>query len=47
VAKRDIEYRLPERTRELHSEFKQCLRCDKLYWKGSHHQRMEQWISEL
>lgn len=29
------------------SEFRQCLECGKTYWKGSHHERMAQLISDL
>jgi uncharacterized protein with PIN domain len=47
VAKESIVDRLPRRTRELHTEFKLCPACDKVYWKGSHHDRMVSWIREL
>jgi uncharacterized protein len=47
VAKVDIAHRLPPRTRELHNEFKAWTRCDKVFWKGSHHERMLSWIDRL
>ena len=47
ASKSDIEHRLPPRTRELHTEFKMCQSCDKVYWKGSHHERMTKWIRSL
>jgi uncharacterized protein len=47
VNKADIEDRLPPRTRQLHTEFKICTKCNKIFWKGSHHQRMLAWIRAL
>jgi len=43
----DVENRLPARVRERHAEFRTCSSCGRIYWKGSHHQRMQQMISEL
>lgn len=40
VDKEQIAERLPPRTRRYYHEFKRCVRCDKLYWKGSHYERM-------
>ncbi len=40
VDKADIANRLLPRTAEYYDEFKRCSRCDKLYWKGSHYERM-------
>jgi len=39
--------RLPPRTAALYDEFRQCPRCRRVYWKGSHYRRMEQWIATL
>jgi uncharacterized protein with PIN domain len=30
-----------------HSEFRQCASCGQVYWKGSHYQRMQQFIQSL
>jgi len=38
---------LPQRTAELYDEFRQCPRCARVYWKGSHYARMQRWIEEL
>ncbi len=40
VSKSEIAARLLPRTARYHHEFKRCTRCDKLYWKGSHYERM-------
>ena len=36
----------PPRVLELHNEFRHCPGCDQLYWKGSHHSRLDE-IVEL
>lgn len=45
--KQAIEQHLPPRTREYYTEFWQCAHCHKIYWKGSHYQRMRQLIDRL
>jgi len=30
-----------------HDEFRQCLRCKKIYWQGTHFQRMKRFISRI
>ena len=40
VEKRDILSRLQPKTRLFFHNFKICTRCDKIYWKGSHHEGM-------
>ena len=47
VSKRDVLDSLPPRTAELHDEFQQCIQCRRTYWKGSHYERMQRWITEL
>lgn len=44
VDKAAIQHRLPPRTREYYDEFRICRACDQIYWRGSHYQRMEQFI---
>lgn len=36
--------RLPGRVRRLFDEFQTCRSCDRIYWKGSHFQRMKQFV---
>jgi hypothetical protein len=44
VEKAAIQHRLPPRTREYYGEFRICQTCDQIYWRGSHYQRMQQFI---
>jgi uncharacterized protein with PIN domain len=37
----------PARVAELHTDFRKCPNCGRVYWKGSHYRRMESWIREL
>ena len=39
--------RIPPRTAELHEEFSECGSCGRVYWKGSHYDRMERWVAGL
>lgn len=47
VSKSEVAALLPPRTAELYDEFLQCPGCGRVYWKGSHHRRMERWIHQL
>ncbi len=47
VPKQRVLDRLPPRTAESYDDFRQCPRCRRVYWKGSHYRRMEQWIATL
>lgn len=47
IAKQEVLHFLPPRTAELHDDFRQCERCDRVYWKGSHYHRMQRWIQEI
>ncbi len=47
VSTERVRHLLPPRTAELHNEFRQCPRCGRLYWKGSHYDRMKRWIKNL
>jgi uncharacterized protein with PIN domain len=47
VDKADISDRLPPKTRQYYDEFKHCRACDRIYWKGSHYQRMQQFIDRV
>lgn len=47
VAKNRIEDRLLEKTRIYYDKFYQCQSCGKIYWRGSHYQKMEQMIKDL
>lgn len=47
VAKQDILDQLPPNTVLYFHEFYQCRNCKKVYWKGSHYERMLQLISDI
>ncbi len=47
VAKQQIEHRLQPLTRLHYHEFYQCDGCNKLYWKGSHYDHMEQFRTRI
>jgi uncharacterized protein len=47
VRKEDVAGELPPRVRERHDVFRRCPSCGRVYWAGSHHQRMERLISDL
>ena len=42
VAKKDIIHRLEPLTKKYYSTFSLCSSCDKVYWPGSHVERMEE-----
>jgi uncharacterized protein with PIN domain len=47
VSKEDIINRLEPLTRKYYNTFHTCDRCGKLYWPGSHHQKMKNFISAV
>jgi uncharacterized protein with PIN domain len=47
VDKQTIEAELPANTRETFDEFRRCIRCGKLYWKGSHYDRLNALLQSL
>ncbi len=47
VAKQAIVHRLPPRAREYYDEFHICPTCARIYWRGSHYDRMQRSIERL
>jgi uncharacterized protein with PIN domain len=47
VDKPAIASRLPPRVAEQQHEFARCPICDRVYWRGTHYQRMSEWINTL
>jgi len=45
--KQDVESRLPPRTKELFDEFHVCPACGRIYWKGSHYERMQSLVDSV
>jgi uncharacterized protein with PIN domain len=44
VPKEEILDKLPPRTKDYYTEFKKCTGCGKIYWEGSHYERMKQFL---
>lgn len=47
VPKAEIMHRLLPLTRRHYSDFHRCPRCDKIYWPGSHHDRLLERMEEI
>ncbi len=47
VRKEDIEDRLQSRTSRYFSDFKRCPGCDRIYWNGSHFEKMNRFINQV
>jgi uncharacterized protein len=47
VSKKEITDLLQPKTRNFYTEFKKCNRCGKIYWEGSHYERMKQFIQTV
>lgn len=45
--KEEIMDTLKPRTRQYYNEFYQCNNCSKIYWKGSHYHRMQEFIDTI
>ncbi|MEN8115402.1 MAG: Mut7-C RNAse domain-containing protein [Bacteroidota bacterium] len=47
VAENEIEMILPEDTRNSFNQFWKCTGCGQIYWKGSHYDKICEWIENL
>ena len=47
VEKSVILNHLPPQTTQFYDEFRHCTGCDRIYWKGSHYERMQQFIGRV
>jgi uncharacterized protein len=47
VAKQDIVDRLEPLTRRCHETFRQCRDCGRIYWAGSHRQRLDDLVARI
>ena len=47
VSREEVASRLLPRTREHYRKFRWCPQCDRIYWKGSHHGRMQDLLEEV
>ena len=47
VSKERVEDQLPKMTKAHFHEFYQCAECHKVYWKGSHYEKMVKFVEKL
>jgi len=47
VMKDEIIDRLFPKTCEYYINFKKCAGCDRIYWEGSHYERMRKYINSV
>jgi uncharacterized protein with PIN domain len=47
VSRESIEDRLPPKTRQYYNEFFICPGCGRIYWKGSHYERMKEFAESI
>lgn len=47
VSRQEVSGRVPAYVLRTHSEFRLCPQCDKVYWKGTHWERMRQRIEDI
>lgn len=47
VAKEEVAERLPPRTRAAFEEFARCVGCGQLYWEGSHHDALREFVADV
>lgn len=47
VEKEEIEDKIPPRTRMFYNDFRICHGCDRIYWEGSHYQRMIGFVNRI
>ena len=47
VSKGEVSDRLPPKVREHYNEFLICRGCNRIYWKGSHYDRMAEFVNKI
>ena len=47
AAKNEIEHLLPPNTKKLFNDFFLCSDCNKVFWKGSHYKKMDEFIENI
>jgi uncharacterized protein len=45
--KEQVHLLLPPKTRQFYDQFYQCATCQRVYWQGSHYEKMQRFISSL
>jgi uncharacterized protein len=47
VSKDDVAAQIPERVWHSHDQFVRCTRCGRVYWSGTHHDRLRRVVEEI
>ena len=47
ISRTEAEGKVPEYVLSHQKQFVQCPKCRRIYWKGSHQEKMEKWMEEL
>ncbi len=47
IASEEIKQQLPERTKEFYMDFRRCTLCGRIYWEGSHFERMKKFLDNV
>lgn len=47
VSKSEVADRVPPRATAAYSDFQECPVCRRVYWQGTHYQRMRRWVEQL
>ncbi len=47
ISKQDIQRNLKPNTKLLYHEYFKCTDCQQVYWKGSHYQRLQQFVNQI
>jgi uncharacterized protein len=47
VSRSEAADRVPLRAAEAYSDFQECPSCRRIYWQGTHYQRMRRWVEQL
>lgn len=47
VEKKAILSQIPQKVKDWCNEYQQCSACDRIYWKGSHYQRMNAFVQNI
>ena len=47
VPREEVDNRLPERTKKYFTEFWRCPECNRIYWEGSHYERMKKFLKSV
>ncbi|MDX1618682.1 MAG: Mut7-C RNAse domain-containing protein [Balneolaceae bacterium] len=47
AASEEVEHRVPEGVKAWNEEYRRCATCGKIYWKGSHYEKLRQTVADI